>query len=58
VHQFAVAHVDQFLPPIGVSRTWCWDTARARLIPIGYQQRGYVRVVRNRDPDVPVAVQL
>jgi hypothetical protein len=32
--------------------TWCWCTAQACFMPVGYQPRGYVSIVQNRPVDV------
>ena len=32
--------------------TWSWATAQAIWLPVGYQPRGHVKVVRNRPLDV------
>lgn len=32
--------------------TWAWRTAQALFMPIGYQPRGYIAVVRDRPLDV------
>ena len=35
--------------------TWCWNTAKAVFLPIGYQPRGHVKVLRDKPRYVKVA---